>query len=75
MHMLRKAAVVAAMVGGVGVFGAGVATAQEIPAVGCEQSASGTSENCGFGNDGSVNTGGTALGGSGTGAGIVDGAA
>ncbi|MFC4495397.1 hypothetical protein ACFPA8_14780 [Streptomyces ovatisporus] len=48
MRKLREAAVVAAMVGSVGMLGAGVATAgghpepQEFPSVNCEQDASNT---------------------------------
>jgi hypothetical protein len=42
MRNLRGAAVVAAMLGSVGMLGAGVATAQETPAVTCEQDASST---------------------------------
>ncbi|WP_181764201.1 hypothetical protein [Streptomyces albidus (ex Kaewkla and Franco 2022)] len=40
MRKLREAAVVAAMVGSIGMLGAGMATAQELPTVNCEQDAS-----------------------------------
>ncbi|WP_181763587.1 hypothetical protein [Streptomyces albidus (ex Kaewkla and Franco 2022)] len=40
MRKLREATVVAAMVGSIGMLGAGMATAQELPTVNCEQDAS-----------------------------------
>ncbi|MFC4495207.1 hypothetical protein ACFPA8_13805 [Streptomyces ovatisporus] len=57
MRKLREAVVVAAMVGSVSMLGAGVATAQELPTVNCEQDASSTDFNLNV--EGTVTTAGS----------------
>jgi hypothetical protein len=58
MRKLREAAVVAAMVGSVSVFGAGIATAQEPPSVSCDQDADSTDADLEFGGTVGVAPGG-----------------